>query len=91
MKHDKNRLKTWLKKCNIKPQTWRMLQPNVPPGGSSAREVYRGERRSTKKQQQQLRRHTTMLVPANTDCICPAYNTVCGSRIGLYSHQRIHC
>ena len=77
MKHYKDQLKTLPKKCNINPtdledavadrSTWRQLYQSG---------VQRREKRNTKRQQKQLRRHTTMPVHANTDCICPTCNKV---------------
>jgi hypothetical protein len=93
MKRYKNQLKTWLKKCNIKPTDledaaadrltwWQLCQSGVQ------RWV---EERSTNRQQEQLRKHTTMPAPSQhrPHTPRPTSNKVCGSQIGLDSHQRI--
>lgn len=92
-KRFKDQMKTVLKRCKIKPgdlenmaadrNTWRQLCLD----GTQALE----EERTVRRQQRRLRRNT----PVNTSntnnmYICPTCNRTCGSRIGLFSHQKTH-
>ncbi|KAL6464878.1 hypothetical protein MHYP_G00271950 [Metynnis hypsauchen] len=93
-KRYKDQLKTALKKCNIKPRdlehlaadrdTWRKLCSD----GTQALE----DERTARRQLRSLRRRNTPMCASNTTTtfICPTCNRACGSRIGLYSHQKTH-
>lgn len=83
-------LKTWLRKCNIKPTDMEDAAADRSTWWQLCQSGVQRWERSIKRRHKQLRRHATMPAPANTDCICPTSNKACGSLIGLYSHQRIH-
>ncbi|KAJ4938360.1 hypothetical protein JOQ06_002980 [Pogonophryne albipinna] len=89
----KDQLKTALKKCKIRPEaledaaadrnTWRQLCRD----GTKMLE----EERTARRQERRLRRNTpTVAVATATTYTCPTCNRICGSRIGLLSHQRTH-
>ncbi|KAI4825268.1 hypothetical protein KUCAC02_020955 [Chaenocephalus aceratus] len=49
------------------------------------------EERTARRQERRLRRNTpTVAVATTTTYTCPTCNMICGSRIGLFSHQRTH-
>ncbi|KAJ4918209.1 hypothetical protein JOQ06_023050 [Pogonophryne albipinna] len=92
-KRYKDQLKTALKKCKIRPEvledaaadrnTWRQLCRD----GTQMLE----EERTARRQERRLRRNTpTVAVATTTTYTCPTCNRICGSRIGLFSHQRTH-
>ncbi|KAJ4942914.1 hypothetical protein JOQ06_005426, partial [Pogonophryne albipinna] len=92
-KRYKDQLKTALKKCKIRPEaledaaadrnTWRQLCRD----GTQMLE----EERKARRQERRLRRNTpTVAVATATTYTSPTCNRICGSRIGLFSHQRTH-
>ncbi|XP_034071876.1 LOW QUALITY PROTEIN: uncharacterized protein LOC117545945 [Gymnodraco acuticeps] len=92
-KRYKDQLKTALKKCKIRPEaledaaadrnTWRQLCRD----GTQMLE----EERTAIRQERRLRRNTpTVAVATATTYTCRTCNRICGSRIGLFSHQRTH-
>lgn len=92
-KRFKDQIKTALKRCKLKPgdlenmaadrNTWRRLCLV----GTQAME----EERAARRQQRRLRRDTPM-VPSHTNTMytCLICDRTCGSRIGLFSHQKTH-
>ena len=93
-KRYKDQLKTSLRKCNIRPEDLeataadRVLWRQHCQDGTRMLE----EERTAKREQRRLRRNSTRDASATTTATypCPTCNKVCGSRIGLYSHQRAH-
>ena len=92
-KRYKDQVKTALRKCKIRPEaledvaadrnTWRQMCRD----GTNTLE----EERTARRQEKRNRRKTpTVAAATTTTYTCPTCNRICGSRIGLFSHQRTH-
>src|SRR4029434_1692742 len=90
-KRYKDQIKTALKKCKIRPgdlegaaadrNTWRQMCQD----GTKALE----EDGTARRQDRRYRRKTPMVASTTTITFtCPTCDKTCGSRIGLYSHQK---
>ncbi len=93
-KRYKDQMKNALKKCKIRPEDLedvaadRTIWQKLCRDGVHTLEM----ERTSIRQQKRARRNTAMAATTATTItyICPTCNRVCGSRIGLFSHQRSH-
>ena len=92
-KRYKDQIKTALKKCRIRPDALEDAAADRTSWRQQCREGTRlmEEERTARRQERRLRRNTPTVHTATTAYLtCPTCNRTCGSRIGLYSHQRTH-
>ncbi len=105
-KRYKDQMKNALKTCKIRPEDLEEVAADRNIWQKLCRDgVHMLEmERTTIRQQKQARRNTAMAATTATTTtiilyihiihhytyICPTCNRVCGSRIGLFSHQRSH-
>lgn len=95
-KRYKDQIKTALKKCKIRPgdleglaadrNTWRQMCQD----GTKALEEDRTARRQERQERRHTRKTTKVASTTTTTFACPTCDKTCGSRIGLYSHQKTH-
>lgn len=97
-KRYKDQLKTSLRKCKIRPED---LETAAADRDLWRQRCHEGthqleEDRTARRQQRRLRRNTPTIpmtasnTTTTTTYTCPTCNRICGSRIGLFSHQRTH-
>jgi len=94
-KRFKDNLKANFKVCHIDLTTWEDLARDRSSWRHAVREgvaLFEKERRQKAEEKHQLRkkRDAAPALPQQADYICPACGKACRSRIGLFSHQRVH-
>ena len=93
-KRFKDQMKTTLKRCRINPSSLEELAScrDLWRSHSTQGVEYMEEQRTQHRAAKRAKRHTRKATPAppGTPFTCPVCNRNCGSRIGLFSHQRTH-
>ena len=94
-KRFKDNLKANFKVCHIGLTTWEDLARDRPRWRHAVREsvaLFEKERRqkAEEKRQRRKEREVAPALSQQAPYICPACGKACHSRIGLFSHQRVH-